>query len=296
MIINYIKNNKKKIIFIIFLCVVILIIYLSSKKTINMDNVYTKNDVEFIPNILTIDYFMNNNNNNIDLSYNTIKPSFINNNIDKFGAADPFIVGDWIFCELWDKKGYIGVSKIQEVLDFKPVLIEDYHLSFPSVFKYNNEWFMIPESYQDNHIKLYKSTSFPYKWDFVKNIFDLDAIDSMVFNFKNKWYIFTTSQSNNKTYILQTDNFPSGPWTLHKENLLNGKRGGGTIFTWNNQLIFPIQPSDTQEYYCQNLELYTMNDNFEFSKLKEITASNGTKGIHHFAKDPFSNKCAIDFC
>ncbi len=292
----YINKKIKIKLFIILLCIVSFIIYVYSN-TINMKNIYTNNDVAYIPNILTIDFFMNSNDTDINLQYNTIKPSFITNKTGKFGAADPFIIDKWLFCELMDKKGYIAVSKVKNPLKFKTIIKEKFHMSFPSVFKHNNEWFMIPETYQDKHIKLYKSNNFPYKWEFVKNLYDLDAIDSMIFNFKNKWYMFTSSQSNGQiSYILKTDNFPYGPWKIHKKDILNGKRGGGTVFNWNNQLIFPIQPSDTQKYYCQNLELYTMNDDFKFTKLKEITASNGSKGIHHLAKDPFSNKCVVDFC
>ena len=38
------------------------------------------------------------------------------------------------------------------------------HISYPQVFFYNNDYYMLPETKRSNNLLLYKSDSFPYKW------------------------------------------------------------------------------------------------------------------------------------
>ncbi|OAT51690.1 glucosamine inositolphosphorylceramide transferase family protein [Providencia heimbachae] len=86
-------------------------------------------------------------------------------------SADPFIIendkGSYIFfeeCPL--KKGGKGILVCYDLnTDTSQTIIEeDYHLSYPNVFKIENNYFMIPQS--ENHcIDLYQAIQFPYQWE-----------------------------------------------------------------------------------------------------------------------------------
>ncbi|WP_273844453.1 hypothetical protein [Providencia rettgeri] len=85
-------------------------------------------------------------------------------------SADPFVIesdkGSYLFfeeCPL--KRGGKGTLVCYDLnTDTRQTIIEEnYHLSYPNVFKIKNDYFMIPQS--DNHcIDLYQSTQFPYQW------------------------------------------------------------------------------------------------------------------------------------
>ena len=95
--------------------------------------------------------------------------------------ADPFLF-EWggryyIFAERmskWHPKGTVAFCEICHdgtVSDFKEVLIEPFHLSYPNVFAYSGAVYMIPETGHKKDIRLYKSVQFPYKWDLEKVLF-----------------------------------------------------------------------------------------------------------------------------
>ena len=79
--------------------------------------------------------------------------------------ADPFLFEKngryFIFAERmnkWHSKGTIAYCEILDdgiALDFKEVLCEPFHLSYPNVFEYNGKIYMIPESGHNYDIRLY---------------------------------------------------------------------------------------------------------------------------------------------
>ena len=106
-------------------------------------------------------------NNNIN------SPIIIKSKKRKF-LADPFLVKHnnktYCFAEEYDhvkKKGHIVCFNLdKKELNKKIVLNENFHLSFPFVFKFKNNFFMCPETSKVSEIRLYKKTKFPLKWYF----------------------------------------------------------------------------------------------------------------------------------
>ena len=88
-------------------------------------------------------------------------------------VADPFLVKEgetWnLFFEVYDndtKQGDLAVatSKNTWTWNYEKVIIDEpFHLSYPYVFKSQGEYYLIPESYEDNSIRLYKADKFPTK-------------------------------------------------------------------------------------------------------------------------------------
>jgi hypothetical protein len=200
-----------------------------------------------------------------------------------FGAADPFLVDGYIFTEIMKEgKGIIAVAESWgESLDFIPVLEEEFHLSYPSVFRHEGIWYMIPEAYQSGSILLYRTDDFPH---------------STVFNLGGRWYMFTTSVRSKENMILTTDNFPVGPWyTAVLSPLPREYRGGGQALYHNGEVLLPLQPPTTILHgYGWKLEVYKVNRDLSMDKITTIYPPTWTGGVHHLSYDPISNQYMID--
>lgn len=95
--------------------------------------------------------------------------------------ADPFVFESegrhYLFAERMSRWRLLGSIAVCEIYNdkttsrFKEVLVEPFHLSYPNVFKYKDNIYMIPESGSNLDIRLYVSTHFPYKWEFVKVLY-----------------------------------------------------------------------------------------------------------------------------
>lgn len=230
----------------------------------------------------------------------------------KFGSPDPFLVCGYIFAEILkkDQKGIIAVAKVREdnVLNFKPIIEEKFHLSYPNVFKHQNYWYMIPESYQSGNIFLYRATNFPYKWERIKKIYKLDGMDSTVFYLNNSWFIFTTSYQTQENYLLTTTSFPFGTWSIVKKGILKkGYRGGGMPIYEDKKVIIPLQPPgfevcvgsrscrcESKNGYGHKLELFTINNDLNFTHKSFINPPKDATGIHHLSYDKCSGQYIVD--
>lgn len=215
-----------------------------------------------------------------------------------FGAADPFLVDGYIFAEIMKEgKGIIAVAESWgESLDFIPVLEEEFHLSYPSVFRHEGTWYMIPEAYQSGSILLYRTDDFPHGWERVKPLADIDGCDSTVFNLGGRWYMFTTSVRSKDNMILTTDNFPVGPWyTVVLNPLPREYRGGGQALYHNGDVLLPLQPPTTILHgYGWKLEVYKVNRDLSMEKVTTINPPTWAGGVHHLSYDPTSNQYMID--
>ncbi|MEH7309346.1 glucosamine inositolphosphorylceramide transferase family protein, partial [Neobacillus drentensis] len=115
--------------------------------------------------------------------------------------ADPFIISCdskyFMFFEVLDKssrKGIIGLATSENGEKWsydRIVLKEKFHLSYPHVFEFNNEFYMIPESCEANSVLLYKSKNFPYEWEKTCEIINGKYVDSSIFHYNNKWWMFS---------------------------------------------------------------------------------------------------------
>lgn len=97
-----------------------------------------------------------------------------------YWAADPMVFTHegrtYIFAELYDYtlcRGIIGVSEYRGNGSFgvwKPIIQEDFHMSYPYVFRTGEEIYMIPETTQKNALLLYRAVEFPMRWELHKVI------------------------------------------------------------------------------------------------------------------------------
>ena len=101
-------------------------------------------------------------------------PFRIINNTKDYWFADPLLFSEhestFLFVEAYSyerHKGELGVFDIinGEAKNFRKIIETSTHMSYPFVFKWNDAYYMIPETGAAKEIVLYKAASFPDDWD-----------------------------------------------------------------------------------------------------------------------------------
>jgi len=171
----------------------------------------------------------------------------------------------------------LAVSKDGISWEYKKIVLdESFHLSYPCVFKYENNYYMIPESFKKKEIRLYKANNFPYDWRYLKTLMSGEEfIDSTIFNYNNKWWIFTNL--NNATLKLYySENFLDGHWYEHPQSpiiadSINFSRPAGNIVEIGDKLIrfaqdgYPSYGNSVRAFEIMKLT----QDEYEERELKE---------------------------
>ena len=200
---------------------------------------------------MPISKFVFNENSNVNIDW--LEPSKGQN-----FQADPFGIfqekEEYILYEFYDskkKKGNIKIkSSINDKLD-KIILEKPYHLSYPFLFQFENEWYCIPEQCQSNQLDLYKLDKSSRKLTFCKTLInEIAAVDPTILFYQDKWWLFCTD-SNNKGADLRLNiyfaNNPLDNWFPHSLNPvktdISSARPAGTPFFYNGKLIRPSQNS-----------------------------------------------------
>ncbi|MBQ6266790.1 MAG: hypothetical protein IJK64_03365 [Clostridia bacterium] len=95
-------------------------------------------------------------------------------NTRRLVAADPFLFTEcgvtYLFAELFDKKdgrGKLGYAVFdgQTFSKWKVVIDEPYHLSYPNIFRYKGEIYIVPEANESETLYAYRATVFPDQWE-----------------------------------------------------------------------------------------------------------------------------------
>ena len=225
---------------------------------------------------------------------------------DRFWA-DPHVIKRhgcfYIFFEEYfysTRKGRISCLEIDRKGDIGkpfPVLENDYHLSYPFIFSWNDRFYMIPESRANKTIELYECDEFPNSWKYSKTLMsNVEAVDSTLVSHLGKWWLFTNlvensgASSNDELFLFYADSPLSNCWMPHPLNPIisdaNFARPAGAIFVYNGRLIRPSQICVPHYGYGLSLNEITEITETTYSE-KAITHaipnwSNDVKGIHSF--------------
>lgn len=231
--------------------------------------------------------------------------------VTKFNNQTVLFVEDYYYNT---KKGVITAIELKEnsyhILG--AVIEEDFHLSYPFVFNYENQLYMIPETYHSNSIRLYKCVDFPLKWEYQKDLLsDVACTDSNVFEYDNRWWLFTnknadTKSNFNKLYIHYTDNPITGEWKEQSQNPVvfqNSGRNAGFLPVKDNQITRISQKHGfcmygkstviskinklTPEVYEEETIQEILPDFFQNIKGTHHLNSNGEYTVFDYVKDEF---------
>ena len=232
--------------------------------------------------------------------------------------ADPFAFEhdnhNYIFVEdlfFNDNKGRISVLKIVDnKYEFLGVVLEeDFHLSFPFIFRENDEIYMIPESHEHNDIRLYKCLEFPYKWDLDHILMsDISAADTMIINKENTWFMLTNicsaglSDHQSELHIFYSNKLKSNSWhPIASGNpvifdSLKGRNGG--LFYHENK-IYRVNQAHGQAHYGKSFDINEIisltKDKYEEKECLNINADfkNAIISTHSFNAN--ASLAVIDF-
>jgi hypothetical protein len=116
-----------------------------------------------------------------------------------------------------DESG-IGMAESADGLNwqYKHIVVkEPYTLAHPFVFKWKNEYYMIPEAHTEKFIRLYKARQFPDKWAYEKDLLTGDTfISPTLVHYKDMWWMFVSRSGNETLRLFYAADF-KGPWTEH---------------------------------------------------------------------------------
>jgi hypothetical protein len=201
------------------------------------------------------------------------------NNVSR---ADSFVVYEndkyYIFFEEFDiekRKGYLCVGELNQknnTLDNVTVILKkDYHLSFPNVFRYQDKYYMIPESHANNTIDLYEFIEFPNKLKRVKTILEGNYADSVLLNYESNWFLFTNKSqssddlhSKNLSIFVSDDLLNTDFKECHNNPIVTDHefaRMGGQFMKENSKLYRISQDCKTRYGYKINImEVEKLNE------------------------------------
>lgn len=272
----------------------------------------------FIKNILQLKdrsnwclgYFKNSSEfklTNKNLLNNIKKAKIFRSPKDEFWA-DPFLIRHkqrlFIFFERFYKKKNKGVIcvcelKNKKLINFKNVIVEPYHLSYPMLFRGKNKFFLAPESYQNKKVQIYESVEFPFKWKKINTIFNNEiTADPTIFKYNNSFWIFINKTKNklndlNKKLYLYKFNKNFKKVIPHKRNpifsSLNGGRSAGNIIRYGKKII-RLGQINTKENYGSGVNFYEIKKlnlkEYQEKKIASVNSKNFKNciGIHHFCK------------
>lgn len=232
--------------------------------------------------------------------------------------GDPFVIDHcgetFIFVEdffLCDGKGRISAIKVDgDNYEFLGVALEeDFHLSFPFVFKDGGDIYMVPESCESSNIRLYKSIDFPLKWEFEMELMaDVDAADTMLIKNDDTWFMLTNICSakigdhQSELHIFYADDFRETDWTPIQSgnpvifDALKGRNGG---FFRHEGKLYRINQVHGQSHYgksfCVNEVITLSTKEYVEKEVANVEPNFMDSAIstHHFNAN--QKTAAVDF-
>jgi hypothetical protein len=157
-------------------------------------------------------------------------------------VAYPFIVTQdsryYLFFKVMNRKSSqcaIGLAESQDGLKWtyrRIVLRESFDLSYPAVYKWHNEYYMVPETHTKTSLRLYRAKNFPDEWTYEKDLLSGDTyINPSLIEYQGLWWMFTGRSGNDTSRLFFAPEL-TGPWTEHPrspiiEKDLHAARPGG---------------------------------------------------------------------
>lgn len=239
--------------------------------------------------------------------FGEFEPVFTDKN---YWYADPILFtqngNSYLFLELFDKKADRGKIAYCQLTDngptpFKVVIDEPFHMSFPMVFEFDGDIYMLPETSNDKSLRLYRASAFPDKWELVHR-FDTDGllVDTVITHVGEKSFgILTCEASPDKEYECRFLKFEiskdgSGSFSLQEDTDFNScqkydllSRNGGPVFEYNGKRYIAAQESSFSEYglymnyyeYDESSKKLAVNPQFKKLSCKDFVVHGVPKGL-----------------
>lgn len=200
-----------------------------------------------------------------------------------YWAADPFLV-DYnghvhMFFEYMDQKKHKAMIAQKEIFpveeDQVHVVYEfPYHTSYPCIFKFNQKYFMIPETRANNSIELLECIEWPNKWIHRGTLMeDVDSADNTVIIDENnaRLLVYKFLEDGKRELLLGRIDFDRNKicdlQTLKIYNNKNGRPAGNVFSINKDSFIRVVQPDFN--YYGEKIVFYSCSlRNWQFDEIK----------------------------
>lgn len=195
--------------------------------------------------------------------------------------ADPFLFeyndDIFLFAEYYSyklKRGIISVSKYNKTTDkfekFTPIIVENYHLSYPVVFNYKGDVYMMPESGESNSLYMYKCKSFPNEWEKMPlAMSNIRLVDTTPY-IKGDNFLALSLRISDPAYAngdLVLLKYDGSKFDIISDKPLSSDmsfaRPGGNFFSYEDVLYYPSQNCDGE--YGKSLNIVKLSDGLDAS-------------------------------
>lgn len=242
---------------------------------------------------------------------NTDDVFYVIPNSRRYWAADPFLFEfqnkTYVFAELYDYmfcRGVLGYCIIGEDQKpkWKPVIVENYHLSFPYIYQDGNEIYIMAESSASALLYRYRAVEFPDHWERVETIRKkVKLADTVLLHENGHSYALTYNVENaNTPYLCWLDldepekdkmlsfehqelRRPAGR-VLQSEKIRSaqncaGDYGKGLVFYRYSvkqgeyeeteiKRVFPQDVKLSKKLYLDGMHTYNFSENYEVIDIK----------------------------
>lgn len=236
-------------------------------------------------------------------------------------TADPFIFTyqnqDYLFFEHLPPgapHGQISVCTLGPAgVTAPPVaaLALDYHVSYPQVFSWQGDIFMLPETSANQRLELWRAVAFPYEWELYQTALEgISVADATIWHDQDDIWLFANlsfdrfHDHNTELHIYKLGANLLQDLTPHACNpvVLDSRyaRGAGALYKdATGRLIRPSQCNDYNTYgralNLMEVQVLSLTAYAETCQQRiDLTHRADWVGIHHLAR--WGNKYVVDIC
>lgn len=171
---------------------------------------------------------------------------------------------------------YVTVADNGDIGESQVALERPYHLSYPFIFEYRGEFYMIPETPQNRAVEVYRCTRFPDQWEFHMTLMpDVQAVGATLIEYSMRWWMFVNiagkgGSTQDELHLFYSDDPLSTNWTPHPMNPIVSDvrfaQPAGRIFRREGGLVRPSQDCSPRYGYAVNLNRITKITVYEYEE------------------------------
>lgn len=233
---------------------------------------------------------------------------------DRFWA-DPFLVErdgrSWVFIEELlrsTSRGHLAAIELLKNGKYrstKTILSSEKHLSYPFIFEWADDLYMLPESSASRNVVLWKCVRFPDSWTAVATLLpNIRAVDATLVQHGGRWWMFAAVAEDgaclHDELCLYFADSPLGPWEAHTANPVKSDsrnaRPAGNLFVADGVLYRPAQDCGTE--YGKAIILNRIDrldiEGFSETQVARIDGGRGPGGLRTHTFSRSKNLWAVD--
>lgn len=198
--------------------------------------------------------------------------------------------------------GHIALMSDTGSGDFAPpveILKKPYHLSYPFVFRWRDDWYLVPESAANRTVELYRCIRFPDEWAFEHNLLEgVEAYDSTLVEHDGRWWLFANLRAHpaasgwDELHVFHADSPVSRHWHAHRDNPVLSDvtcaRPAGRFYSHHGRLRRPSQDSSRRYGHALRVnEVVELSDRRYAERTVEAVEpswNRSVSGVHSYSR------------